>query len=103
MSRIILSTYPNGQERVVVGYDGPLGFFAHEYDDEGEALRDVGMGGGIDTTEKLAREAAAGGITITWSVPLRDTLRAHTRLEYPASNVIVDFTQEEWNVIGRHP
>lgn len=97
MSRIILSRFSNGEEHLVVGYDRPMGsYFAHEYDEEGDCVYEVGSDiyGPIRSTEELVDAAEKAWIVIDWTTELRETLEAHSKLEYPESNVVVDRTRQ---------
>lgn len=102
MSRIIIARHPNGEEQVVCGWDRPLGSgFADLYDDEGECLETFGPLSGtrlnpiwtatyaqtlaIDHARNLAPEALKDLVVL---------IDQHSKLEYPASNVVIDLTPE---------
>jgi hypothetical protein len=93
MSRVILARHPNGEEHIVVGFDNPLGFyFADRYDEDGECLETRGYISGEvylspDAIEELA---ARWGAMKTSGLARR--LEEHARLEYPASNLVEDWT-----------
>ena len=43
MSRVIITRHPNGEEEAVAGWDEPLNsYFFTVFDDQGEAIYDVG-------------------------------------------------------------
>ena len=96
MSRIILSRWPDGEERVVVGYDRPLQtFFADEYpEDEDDETATVGpmIGLTIPTVADLVYWTERVGIRIAWTDELKAQLERHVDLDYPQSNVVVDRT-----------
>jgi hypothetical protein len=118
MSRIILSTYEDGQEHVVVGYDRPLQTyywqeFAKEYDDNGMAMwatdeeweEMIGFAGymprELPEISDLFAHAATTNKTVYDAMMAADetmlvrTLERHKTLVYPDSNVTIDLSTKE--------
>lgn len=92
MSRVIVSRHEDGSERVVLGHDGALGYFAHEYapladPEPGHLVRQVGDLGGINKIDELAYETGFIGITVCWTSALREALKVRT------PNAIIDLSE----------
>jgi hypothetical protein len=104
MSRIILSRHDNGEEHVIVGFDRPLQhFFWSEYDRMGESTDESYLDHGLTprTPDEFAR-STGGNLTVDEAVArkiethnLMTVLERHMGLEYPDSNVTVDYTREK--------
>jgi hypothetical protein len=101
MSRIIMSRHPNGEERLVCGWDRPLQTaFIDLYDDEGECMVTRGCMSGERLTPFDVRSAfdawARQGYGLGCTTPTVDKavvlLREHRTLDYPASNVVLDLS-----------
>lgn len=107
MSRIVISCHPNGMDKVVIGWDRPMNtYFAHLYDDEGmtevavdsmndNGVMDYDMKDPITTPDELWNKANDHGIVFNLECNnLRDILETHKLLEYPESNIMIDFSDK---------
>lgn len=93
MSRIILTRHPNGEEHIVAGRDRPLQTcFVDEYDDEGECVRTRGPLSGEMISPLMAAAIVSKLVATIDTVRLATALVEHSRLEYPASNRVEDWT-----------
>jgi hypothetical protein len=114
MSRIILSRYDDGQERVVVGWDNPLQtFFWQEFAQEPESWENlsdqeaeewdemIGFAGysmrELPELMDLLNHAATHNHTVFNTMQKHEdvlikALERHKTLEYPQSNETLDFT-----------
>lgn len=106
MSRIIVTRHENGQERLVTGFDRALQRpFLDLYDDEGDCMISRGMEPDVapldlhEITEMIGRWEDRGygtGVVAAAQLDhLDELLEQHSRLEYPASNVVVDLTRPQ--------
>jgi|tagenome__1003787_1003787.scaffolds.fasta_scaffold20521165_3 hypothetical protein len=110
MSRIILSRHDNGEEHITVGFDRPLGhYFWSETDDKGEGIQESYMDLGL--TPRLTRELVIlanqynhnvfsallqtieRGARQSGTPEIMVELAKHRSLDYPASNVVLDFSE----------
>lgn len=94
MSRVVVTRHDNGEEHITAGHDRPLNyFFVDIYDEEGEKVGGIGLLGdrpckGPHDAADYVREHTDEGT----AERVADLLVEHARLEYPASNVVVDLS-----------
>lgn len=98
MSRIIIERWPNGEEKLSAGYDRPLGyFFVDVYDADGEYVTGIGLLGArpcAGPTDAARTAMSYGDVSEDECRRIEALLTEHEKLEYPASNVVVDLTEE---------
>jgi hypothetical protein len=89
MSRIICTRHPNGEEQLVVGWDRPINApFAHIYSDEGEIKKSVDFAS-LSVIEIFISQLVHGQL----KEMAMELLDEHSKLDYPASNIVVDLTR----------
>lgn len=99
MSRIIISRHPNGEEKLSAGYDRPMAyFFVDSYDDMGESIlsKSIGYLGHrpCESAEDAAKFVRSLGASEDVAKRVKVLLESHVDLDYPESNVTIDFTKE---------
>lgn len=92
MSRIVITRHPSGDEHIVTGWDRPLDSpFVHVYDPMGDTVQEWGSFTVLPLSACMDILRSLGVLTTSELARLERLLQEHATLDYPDSNVRIDF------------